>query len=57
MIRYTYDQSGKVKRFVNLTDNRDYTIDINDKNIPAYLRKTKKSEVVQSSIHEYELKK
>lgn len=32
-------------------------IDINDKNIPAYLRKTKKSEVVQSSIHEYELKK
>ena len=32
-------------------------IDINDKNIPAYLRKTKKSEVVQSSIREYELQK
>ena len=32
-------------------------IDINDKNIPAYLRKTKKSEVVQANIREYELKK
>ena len=34
-------------------------VDINDKNIPAYLRRTKKSEVekIQSSIMEYELKK
>ncbi|MBP5406529.1 cell division protein FtsZ [bacterium] len=52
---------------VNITETKTFSfaddtmllpdIDINDKNIPAYLRKTKKSEFVQSSIQEYELQK
>lgn len=52
-------QERKIFSFADDTMLLPDNVDINDKNIPAYLRKTKKSEIekIQSTITEYEFKK